>query len=189
MTLKNSFVNFVRIIYSPDSFWKYTSNSNMGYKKSIFIFTAILIVNVIAGICGRYIYALSTPTPVDYFPETASSFFVPVIIMMIVTTLSVIFIKGQGGNIFLKSLLLTTYSMIPYLVISIIVFLIRDLFFFGLLGLYSLYVYKSGLINYCGLNSSKANKFTIIVTIVIIPVYYLSDLLCRYLIVNFVLNA
>lgn len=182
--------NIPLLFYRPHEFWTKGGLLLPGQRfNAMFVFSVLTLLSVTAGILGRFIFSISEPAAADYWPEAAAGVCVPFIIL-ITSAASVYFLYGTQNRPYFKDIVtMAAVSMIPLLTVWMVILLIRYLFFFGLLGLFSLYVFRSGLTGALHVKPKKATRMTLIVFLVSLPLYVLSDLLCRYLFVTFVLYA
>lgn len=178
------------LFYRPHVFWSKSGLLHPAQRLSIItVFIILSLVSAMAGIGGRFIFSISEPDTVDYLPEALAGFIVPYLILMTAAITAYILAGRKERPSFRDMVMIVALSMIPLLTVWTVILFVRYLFFFGLLGLFSLYVFRSGLSEVLNINGSKASRMTLVVFLVTLPVYVLSDLLCRYLIVTFVLYA
>gem|GEM_PF-6215906 len=179
------------LFYDPVSFWKGISENDTGvfFRKGVITFVILLVASALCGITGRYIYSISVPELIDFLPEAISNLLTPIITLLVLIILSHFLLRKKDGYKFKLSVVLSSYSLIPYLIVSLIILLVRDLFFFGMLSFYSVYVYAEGYRILSNSSRKKVIWFTVFVLLISFAVHFFTDLFLRYLSVNFILNA
>lgn len=189
---QNLYIRSIPVLfYDPSVFWRSATGSgksNLQVGGSL-LFLFLLLTSVVAGIAGRFIYALSPPAPVDFIPEAVSNLITPLVTLLVLILITHLFIRRSGHRPFDEAFIICTFSLLPYLIVSAVILLIRDLFFFGLLSLYSAYVYAQGLKVYRNIPREKIAVMTIIVLLITLVVHFSTDLLCRYITVNIIFDA
>jgi hypothetical protein len=176
------------LFYRPGEFWTKVSDKLPVYCTKALLFIGILsLLSAAAGIGGRFLYSISEPGLLDFLPEAVAAFLVPPAVLFFTSLVAYLLVGRKKCSSYRRMVTLIALSMIPLLSVWTLIMLIRYLFFFGLLGLFSLYVFRSGLKTIMKFDGKKATVITGLVFFISLPFYIFCDLLCRYLIVTFVL--
>lgn len=178
------------LVANPERFWR--SHSDTGRKtihRWLLAYFLLTAAGVLLGIAGRFLYSLSNPELIDYLPEAISGLVTPVALLILLTAATRLFISKKSSGKSSRSFMLSIASLIPYLIVSAVILLIRDLYFMGLLGFYSAYVYSWGLRVFFDVSAKKAGWLSLAALFLLVFFYVSTDLLCRYLIVTFVFDA
>ncbi|PKP22302.1 MAG: hypothetical protein CVU05_04570 [Bacteroidetes bacterium HGW-Bacteroidetes-21] len=186
MSKTNQIKRVYQLIIHPNKEWEQILQDVSFHKKGFLLFSVLVVLSAISGVCGRYLYALNPPVLIDILPEAMASLIVPNILLYSCA----VFIKNLSGRYtkasYANSIKLVGYSMIPYLVILVLILLVRDLYFFGLLGLYSIYIFWTGLSPMLNFTGAKRTGRVVVVAMLFLLVFFFSELLVRFVVVKII---
>jgi len=167
----------IQIIANPKLAWQEIRLETTYFNKAFIFFLSLQLINVFAIFSGIWLYNFEI---IDIIADATVYFIAPFLMLFTgawaINSLSKRY-KAEANLI--NSLNLMTYALTPVIVVSILVFLVRELYLFNILGLYSLYLMWTGFDSLLNLKTDRRISFIIIIFMVLIIVRFFVSFIIR----------